>query len=294
LTSTANQSGSGASYNSNLYSYLAEVVNLNMVAGHVLNHRLHGSGSDPKNITPISGRDNSLMESNFESKAFEAVFRNNAVLHYYVKFSYGGTLTSAAPETALLADRIRAKVYEKKFEGEDTPENRENASKWTGMGSVIYDGSWDLSVPTGSAGATVAEKYAALEAVIPSELHKNRQLQWRGSDRKPGFSRLPGIRPNYEGLPGPKQRDIENLFNSEKSAIKSSDRATLRAGFSDPNFLGNFSAFLANTALDSNEVATEIGDYLGMTLSASTVRGWARPGMSQRMQQALLVLSGKG
>ncbi|MCP4117495.1 MAG: DUF4157 domain-containing protein [Desulfobacteraceae bacterium] len=285
LTMTADQSGSKASYNSNLYAYLAQELNLNMVAGHIIYHRLHGSGSDSSNIAPISGSDNRKMESRFETDAFNAVFNDNAVLHYEVTFTYGG---SGTKETDLLPTSISVDVYKKRFKGKETPADREDPAKYDGREADIHKDAWTLEIPSVSAGATVADKIKALEAAIVTELAKNPKLEWRGSTPATGFTRIPHVRNNFEGLAAPDEAKIRAAFDLEKTRIKNLAKAELRAGLSNAAFLAGISAFLKSTVLTMGEVAAEIRSAAGTTTSESSVKRWRSKGMPTGTQDKFL------
>lgn len=288
LTMTADQAGSRATYYSNLYSYLAQEANLNMVAGHILYHRLHGSGSASNNIAPISGSDNRKMESRFETEAFNAVFTDNAVLHYEVQFTYGGSGTT---ETDKLPTAINVDIYKKKFIGDQKQGDLENPAKWEGRDAAIYKNNWNLEIPSVSAGSSVTEKIAALEAAIPTELQNNPQLEWRGATPTTGFTRIPHVRNNFDSLAGPDKEEIRRKFDQEKTRIKNAARAALHSGFINPGFLAGFSSFLASTVLSMAEVAEEIRSYADTTTSESTVRRWRSSGMPERMQRIILAQS---
>ena len=85
-------SGSGASYRSPLYNAVSQRKKGGKsvyVQGHLLNHHLHGTGADPKNLTPIPSLDNGRMERTFETHAKRLVLEKNRVIYYGVQVIYG-------------------------------------------------------------------------------------------------------------------------------------------------------------------------------------------------------------
>jgi len=58
------------------------------VRGHLLNHNIHGTGKDPRNLAPITRSYNTTMESRFESDAKSAVDAGN-VFYFKTTVDYG-------------------------------------------------------------------------------------------------------------------------------------------------------------------------------------------------------------
>jgi len=58
------------------------------IAGHLLNHNIHGSGSTWENLTPIAQRTNAQHEANVESKIKDAVNTKNLIMEYSVNVDY--------------------------------------------------------------------------------------------------------------------------------------------------------------------------------------------------------------
>lgn len=146
LSMQSSESGGRPSYFSNLYNYLNK--NHQVIAGHLLYHRLHGKGTDGDNLAPISNTDNRKMNSRFESKAFDKVFNKKAVLYYEVEMKYGSKnekdILSYTPE------KISAKVYEKEFVGDKSNKaDLEDQNKYLQKDSYgkIYDNEWNTTKP---------------------------------------------------------------------------------------------------------------------------------------------------
>ena len=60
------------------------------VRGHLLNHNLHGSGSDNRNLAPFSQTANRRHESEIEHHVKNRVLEQRHVVHYTVTLTYGG------------------------------------------------------------------------------------------------------------------------------------------------------------------------------------------------------------
>ncbi|NEQ56279.1 MAG: hypothetical protein F6K53_02200, partial [Moorea sp. SIO4A1] len=99
-----------------------------IVSAHLLNHQLFGKGNDSENLTPIpSIKNNPEMEKNMERHAKDAVFKENKVIKYVVKVTYGNKTSVSAtdtdagkqenepggiPEDKLIPTKIEAKLHE--------------------------------------------------------------------------------------------------------------------------------------------------------------------------------------
>jgi hypothetical protein len=61
------------------------------VRGHLLNHNLHGSGSEARNLAPISQDDNATHEREIESLVKQRVIDQHRTVHYSVTLGWGQT-----------------------------------------------------------------------------------------------------------------------------------------------------------------------------------------------------------
>ena len=137
--------GTAASYYSELYKSLRG-QNRNIIAAHLLNHHLHGSGSEKANIVPLSDDDNKKMETYYESKAKKAIINDNQVLKYIISVSWGeggGVLPDHAIEEAYLPAGIHFTIIRKKFTGEGDADKKD-PKKWTDDSEIL-----NKNMPTG-------------------------------------------------------------------------------------------------------------------------------------------------
>lgn len=110
------------------------------IAGHLLNHHLHGKGDAVENLAPISATANRLMESNFEKSAKQAVLGENKVLSYKVTASYpGGRDDTVGPESSLPTS-LDVQIQEYEFDNKhgDTAVLRKDINNWTLTGATLY------------------------------------------------------------------------------------------------------------------------------------------------------------
>ncbi|MFB9329099.1 hypothetical protein ACFFSY_24450 [Paenibacillus aurantiacus] len=110
------------------------------IAGHLLNHHLHGKGDAVENLAPISATANRLMESNFEKSAKQAVLGENKVLSYRVTATYpGGRDDSVGPESSLPTSLdVQIREYEFDNAHGDTAVLRKDIDNWTLTGPALY------------------------------------------------------------------------------------------------------------------------------------------------------------
>ncbi|MFC4101938.1 hypothetical protein [Paenibacillus xanthanilyticus] len=110
------------------------------IAGHLLNHHLHGKGDAVENLAPISATANRLMESNFEKRAKQAVLGENKVLRYHVTATYpGGRDDTVGPESSLPTS-LDVQIQEYEFDNKhgDTAPLRKDRNNWTLTGPTLF------------------------------------------------------------------------------------------------------------------------------------------------------------
>jgi hypothetical protein len=100
------------------------------IAGHMLNHHLHGKGTDAENLAPISASANTSMERLFEKSAKEAVLRDNKALHIVVTPVWPGAGDNAVGPESSLPTSLTVAIQEHDFQGVDTPQRRAVEANW--------------------------------------------------------------------------------------------------------------------------------------------------------------------
>jgi hypothetical protein len=200
---SSKEAGSKATYSSNLYNYLSIEESRKVIAGHLLYHRLHGTGSEAKNIAPIDSSANANMTNLFEQKAFDKVFNDNAVLVYNVDVTYGSG-SNGASEADLFPTGIKASIYEKTFKEniKPTKQNLEKYNNWKkDTSKKIYEGTIPVNLPGVSASTNnFAQIVIDLKAGLAYELKKDPTLPFaRGGGKRSGGS---SIRVGFTGIKG--------------------------------------------------------------------------------------------
>jgi hypothetical protein len=118
------------------------------IAGHLLNHHLHGKGDHVENLAPISSTANGLMESTFESNAKKAVLAENKVLNYKVTTSYPANGDDTIGPESSLPTNLDVKIQEYEFDNSkgDTADKRKDIANWKLTGPELYNSPFALQL----------------------------------------------------------------------------------------------------------------------------------------------------
>jgi hypothetical protein len=88
------------------------------VQGHLLNHHLHGSGADPRNLIPLARSANTSMETRGESKVKNAVLGQegggvgeSVVVRYLVEMTGTQSTRRHVPEEAMLPAEVTMQAW---------------------------------------------------------------------------------------------------------------------------------------------------------------------------------------
>lgn len=113
--------GSAASHRSTLYSSLDIQRGIEITPGHILNHHVHGTGSEAKNIAPITKSVNGSMASGIESTLQDYVLKQNFAVKYKVVVNWPDSYTNRGggiPEDNLLPFSVEGWLTKMAFDRE--------------------------------------------------------------------------------------------------------------------------------------------------------------------------------
>ncbi|OOG70722.1 DUF4157 domain-containing protein [Algoriphagus sp. A40] len=111
-----------------------------IVEGHLLNHKLHGPGNVPWNLTPIAKQTNSDMNSKFEKFAKQHILDEGKVVKYEVEVEYGKNLDAGiySDPDAYVAENLKFSLAELEYKNNKWEPTATQPSNWNIPASIPH------------------------------------------------------------------------------------------------------------------------------------------------------------
>jgi hypothetical protein len=255
------------------------------VAGHLLNHNIHGSGSTWENLTPIAQKTNAEHLADIESKIKEAV-EKGLILHYSVKVDYAiGKKNNLVQEIekvpnwnsnsvlhekhriieaeSKLPTRIICSVKQIKADGSDLPPNDPSYEAQYNLNGVKIDNSKNVHQDSldnyylENASAVTLKSSETLLDDAHTALKSNPELSWNT------FYNSPANKLSIDKISDTKDRDSlrdifrkNEIFDDEKGRINALMEMQNWRAFTGVRAAYNSSSLSSSPILSGEEIGT--------------------------------------
>ncbi len=222
-------SGSEPSYYSQLWHGLKN-NGRNVIAGHLLNHNLFGTGAEAKNLVPIPSAVNTSMGKHIEEDAKKKVLAEHKVINYHVEADWSGSLPAALPpgkieEEFIVPMSITGTVTEKAFKqnnfaGKSVPEidtAKKDANNWEDVATTKKTERYPQSGTCVYTGASVLRDLIQLT----NEANKDSAAGVSWDD----FGKDPINKPSLANLVATDRNKIRNIFKQVEMKKQEEDSA---------------------------------------------------------------------
>jgi len=182
-----NSTGSAASYYSDLYRFIQD-RGRRVIAGHILNHQLFGSGTAATNIIPIPDKTNGQMKDRLEKAGKERVLKEGKVikLEVTVDWQKPSATTANFLQGVEIPREVTGTIQEMEFNqaaaGEDVKKAKENPANWKVTGTpkpyLTSTITPETFVPSSSETTDLSAWTQVFLGRMDAELRSNPSLIW--------------------------------------------------------------------------------------------------------------------